>query len=265
MISSNEVGSATSHVDQTAHSLQSFESMDLPRKLRNHIYSCLVESRRSLADLTSPPSDWFNPNILLTNRQIEVKRRRSFEQKISILVEPLGESNFLTSSTKVLEGLSFKRCGMEIDLSGADDKEIYVEADSSTVGVLKGAVMPRSVFYHLVNQLNRMPVLKELHFWNPGRTVSTDECLRQQTEDSGVDEESEMDVDNEAGSNEDPAEDEALSLEKLRQRDDAVFLENTVDCFQQLADTINVTIEGNLSLEDFKRIVSLIDRPDFLW
>lgn len=240
--------------------------MGLARELRNHIYYYLVKPECSLADLTGHPSDWFNPHILLTNRQIRSEALEIiYEQKITVLVKPLAESNFLTNSTRVLEGLRFKRCGIEIDLSGPDGEEIDNSVDPSTVGFLKGAIMRRSVLYNLVNQLNRMPCLEELHIWSPRRMVSKDQSLREQKENAGVDENSEMDVDDGVDGDEDLAEDEALSLEVLRQHDDAVFVENTTGCFQQLADTINVTIEGNLNFEDSKRILSIMDGPVFPW
>ena len=53
------------------------------------------------------------------------------------LVKPLAESNFLTSSTKVLEGLRFKRCDVEIDVGGPDGEENDMSADASTLGFLK--------------------------------------------------------------------------------------------------------------------------------
>ncbi|CAF9933427.1 hypothetical protein IMSHALPRED_009354 [Imshaugia aleurites] len=261
MNSTDEMGSTISQ-HQTANLLPSLKFTDLARELRDHIYSYMVEPRRALADLTSHPSDWFNSNILLANRQIRSEAPKIiYEQKITVLVEPLEESNFLTSSIKVLEGLRFKRCDIEIDLSGTD----YEWPDSSTVGYHKGATMRRQVFYHLVDQLNRMPNLEDLHIWSPKRTVSTEEGLEQQERDSGADESSETDADDELDSNEDPAEDETLSFEKFRQRDDAVFLENTIGCFRQLTHTINVTIEGNLSVEDSNRILTLMNRPDILW
>lgn len=125
--------------------------------------------------------------------------------------------------------------------------------------------MRRSTFYPLVEQINRMPCLEELQVWSPRRTICTDEGLRKQTGNAEVDEDSETDLDDEGGRYEDLAKDEALSLEKVRQHDDAVFLENTTGCFEQLADTINVAIEGNLNAEDSKRILSLVDRPVFPW
>ena len=265
MTSISRISSATSN-HQTIHPLQSSKITGLARELRNRIYSLMVEPRRSLADLTGHASDWFNPNVLLANRQI---RREALEviykQEITVLVEPLKSSNFLTDSTKVLEGLKFKRCGIEIDLSGTDDEDIVAWANASTIGFLKGAVMRRMVFYSLVDQLNKMPGLEEVHIWSPRRAVSPDEGPRQQQGNSVADEERERGVDDEAGSHEDPAKDEALALEKLRQHDDAVFLENTTGCFHSLADTINVTIEGNLSVKDSKRILSLMDGPHFPW
>ena len=56
---------------------------------------------------------------------------------MTILVKPLAESNFLTSSTKVLEGLRFMRCAVEIDLGGPDGEEIDMSAEASTIGFLK--------------------------------------------------------------------------------------------------------------------------------
>ena len=261
MNSTDEIGSTISQY-QTANLLPPLKFTDLARELRDHIYSYMVEPRRALADLTNHPSDWFNSNILLANRQIRSEAPKIiYEQKITVLVEPLKKSNFLTSSIEVLEGLRFKRCDIEIDLSGTD----YEWPDSSTVGFQKGAMMRRQVFYCLVDQLNRMPNLEDLHIWSPKRTASTEEGLEQQERDSGADESSEKDAYDELISDEDPAEDEALTFEKFRQRDDAVFLENTIDCFQQLAHTINVTIEGNLSVEDSKRILTLMNRPDIPW
>ena len=263
MTSISKISSAASH-HQIVHPLQSSKITGLARELRNRIYSHMVEPRRSLADLTGQPSDWFNPNILLANRQI---RREAleviYEQEITVLVEPLKRSNFLTNSTKVLERLRFKRCGIEIDLSETDDEDIDAWADASTVGFLKGTVIRRLVFYSLVDQLNKMPGLEEVHIWSPRCAVSTDKGPRQQQGDSAVDEERERGMDHEAHGHEDPAKDEALALERLRQRDDAVFLENTTSCFRILADTINVTIEGNLNVEDSKRILSLLDGPVF--
>ena len=149
---------------------------------------------------------------------------------------------------------------MEIDLSGPDGEAIDKSADASTVEFLKGAVMRRSVFY-----LNRMPRLEDLRIWSPRRTVSKDEGLRQQKGDAGSDENSEIDVVDDLGWYEDLAKDEALSLEKLRQYDDAVFLENTTCISQQLAKTVSVTIEGNLNAKDSERMLSLMDGPVFPW
>ena len=251
MTSTSGIGSGASH-HQSAIPLQHSKFIGLARELRNHIYSYLVKPQRSLAFLTGHPSDWFNPNILLTNHQIRSEALEIiYEQKITVLVKPLAESNFVTMSTRVLEGLRFKRCGIKIDLSGVDGDKIDRSADPSTVGFLKGAVMGRSGLYNLVNQLNRMPCLEELHIeqrWN-----------------AGVDENSEMDMDDGVGRDEDLTEDEDLYLERLRQQDDAVFLENTAYYFQQIADTVNVTIKGNLNVEDSKRILSLMDGPVFPW
>lgn len=265
MASSNKTTSAASH-HQSATRPQPSKLMRLARELRDHIYFYMVEPRRSLADLTAHPSDWFNPNILLTNRQIRSEALSIiYKQKITVLVTPLAESNWLTNSTKVLEGLRFKRCDMEIDLDGPEGEDIDMSEDASCVGYLKGAIMRRSVFYCLVKQLNRMPCLEEVHIWSPRRKISSDGDPRQPKENAGLDENSERNVDEEAGCHEYLAKDEALSLDKLRQHDDAGFLESTTCCFQQLADKISLTIEGNLSVEDSKRILSLMDDPDFLW
>jgi hypothetical protein len=47
-----------------------FRLLDLPRELRDHIYSFMVASSRSYHKLTRQPSDWFNPAILGVNHQI---------------------------------------------------------------------------------------------------------------------------------------------------------------------------------------------------
>ncbi len=218
----------------------------------------MVEPRRSLAELTGHPSDWFNPNILLTNRQIRSEAQKIiYEQKITVVVKPFEESDQMTDWNKCLDGLNFKRCGIEVDLSGWNDKN-YPWADASALQFLKGKMMLDWVFGPLIDQLDRMPGLEEMHFWSARRTISTDEGLEQQKGNSGVDDESEMDMDDEAIRYKDLAEDETLSLEKLRQRDDAIFLEVAISCFRPLADTINVTIEGNLGSKDSKRILSLV-------
>ncbi len=265
MTSIIEINTTTSH-HHAAHPIQPSGFMGLARELRDHIYSYMVEPRRSLAELTGHPSDWFNTNILLTNRQIRSEAQNIiYEQMITVVIKPFEESNLIGSSTRVVEWLKFKRCGIEVDLSGWNDKK-HMWANSSIFRhALKQVMMWDSVFHPLVLRLNRMSGLEEMHIWSPRRTIPTDEGLEEQKEDSGVDEESEMDMDDEAVRYKDLGVDEALSLEKLRQRDDAIFLEVAISYFRPLADTINVTIEGNLSSEDSKRILSLVDGDPRSW
>ena len=262
MTSIIEINTTTSH-HRTADPIQPSGFMGLARELRDHIYSYMVEPRRSRAELTGHPSDWFNTNILRTNRQIRSEAQEIiYEQMITVIVKPFEESDLVISSTKVFEGLKFKRCGIEVDSSGRNTK-IDMREDTYTDAFIKRN-WTRDVFDHLTHQLHRMPGLEELHIWSPRCTVSTDEGLGQQKDNSGVDD-SEMDMDDEAVKYKDIAEDETLSLEKLRQRDDAIFLEVAITYFRRLADTINVTIEGNLSSEDSKRMLSLMDDCGSLW
>ncbi|KAL2040964.1 hypothetical protein N7G274_006422 [Stereocaulon virgatum] len=118
-----EATSTTSNSTITKHTqepkITPFQLLDLPRELRDRIYSFAVASRRSHHKLTGQPSDWFNPAILGVNHQVNKEASEAiFKTEIKILL------NYHTIETcysaqwrsMLSERLSFDRCNVHLDV-----------------------------------------------------------------------------------------------------------------------------------------------------
>lgn len=95
-----------------------FRFLDLPGELRNKIYVHMLRSSISLKDLTGKTSDWFNPAILCTNRQIHSESSSvTYNQQIAVLVDPMAVACYQKGLHRLPEKSQFKRCWVDIDMS----------------------------------------------------------------------------------------------------------------------------------------------------
>lgn len=95
-----------------------FRFLELPGELRNKIYVHMLRSRISLKDLTGKTSDWFNPPILCTSRQIHSESSSAiYSQQITVLVDPMAVACYQKELHKLPEKSQFKRCWVDVDMS----------------------------------------------------------------------------------------------------------------------------------------------------
>lgn len=94
-----------------------FRFLELPGELRNKIYVHMLRTRISLKDLTGKTSDWFNPAILCTSRQVNSESSAIYNQQIAVLVDPMAVACYREGLHKLPVKSQFKRCLIEVDMS----------------------------------------------------------------------------------------------------------------------------------------------------
>lgn len=95
-----------------------FRFLDLPGELRNRVYFHMLRPVVCLKDLTGYTSDWFNPAILGTSRQVHYEASSFiYKNQITVLVDPMAMACCIKALRKMPEKSRFRRCRVEVDLS----------------------------------------------------------------------------------------------------------------------------------------------------
>ena len=133
-----------------------FRFLELPGELRNKIYVHMLRPRISLKDLTGKTSDWFNPAILCTSRQINSESSAIYNEQIAVLVDPMAVACYQEGLHRLPVKSQFKRCLIDVDMSVP-----------RLVKSLTGETFPNSSiawvgFDNLVEDLRSMRFLEEL-------------------------------------------------------------------------------------------------------
>lgn len=134
-----------------------FRFLELPGELRNMIYVHMLRPRISLKDLTGKTSDWFNPGILCTSRQIHSESSSAiYNQQIAVLLDPMAVACYQRGLHKLPKKSQFKRCWIEIDMS--DPRLVKGRTGKTSLNTS----IPRGDFRLLVEDLESMKSLEEL-------------------------------------------------------------------------------------------------------
>ncbi len=95
----------------------SLQFLNLPRELRDKVYKYMLRPKMCLKDLTGKTSDWFNPAILCTNRQIYSEAASTiYNEQIGVVVD-LEMARGKNGLRKLPWKSQFRRCLIDLNLS----------------------------------------------------------------------------------------------------------------------------------------------------
>ena len=143
---------------QTTKRKGAFPFFKLPGELRHKIYIDMLTPTINLKDLRGKTSDWFNPAIFCTSRQVYLESSSTiYQQQITVVVDPMAVACCRKGLHKLPEMSRFRRCWIDIDMS---DPRL---TEGRTINF---TIYPRfftgGVLHLLVEDLKRMKFLEEL-------------------------------------------------------------------------------------------------------
>ena len=203
----------------------SFRLLDLPGELRNRVYLHMLRPTVCLKDLTGQVSDWFNPAILCTSRQINAEVSSViYKQQITVVLDPMAMACCKKGLHKLPEKSRFTRCGVDIDLS--DPRLTMVDRDVTVT--LDAGIKVAEMVHLLVEDLKEMRFLEELHLSCRRATL-----LKCTLDDAGF----------------------AIHEDTL------LFPDSTMDCFRKLKGLKKVVVEGDLGGEYVAGLLRYMNKP----
>lgn len=202
-----------------------FRLMDLPGELRNRVYLHMLTPTVCLKDLTGRTSDWFNPAILSTSRQLNSEASHVIhDQQIIVLVDAMAMACHRNGSHKLPQKSRFARCKVDIDLSdprltiASEPKIHYTDSRKSVAEMV----------HMLVENLKGMTFLEELHL----------SCKRIKIVGRTYDV---------AGF--------------FTDKDTPLFPDQTMDCFRKLKGLKKIVIEGDLGETYVAGLLKCMNKP----
>ena len=198
-----------------------FRFLDLPGELRNRVYFHMLRPVACLKDLTGYTSDWFNPAILGTSRQIYYEASSIiYKHQITVVVDPMAMACCIKGLHRLPQKSRFRRCGVDIDLSdprltaGAQIKTLEIDPKKKVTDII----------HLLVEDLKEMKFLEQLHL----SCKRTTYVIR-------------------------PRDHTGFAI--------PIFPANTMDCFRKLRGLKKIVIEGDLGEKYVASLLKYMNKP----
>ncbi len=135
-----------------------FPFLKLPGELRNKVYVYMLRPTNNLKDLSGKTSDWCNPAIFCTSRQIRSESSSAiYKEQITVVVDPMAVACSRKGLHKLPEKSRFERCWIDVDMSDPrliEGRTINYTQDDKPIS--------SNVFHLLVEDLKMMKFLEEL-------------------------------------------------------------------------------------------------------